>query len=128
MVLLTALRAALGRCPAVPAALPAVVLSAAALSLLPAGQGQAQESGFGQTLGTSPMERQLYEYGPGKSGTGGSILDSTSPLDLMNKLRRSTALEEATPPSSAVDQALREFDLQMTKPAPSGSSGQLKGI
>jgi hypothetical protein len=107
-------------------ALPAIALPAVALALLPAGQGLAQESGYGQTLGTSPMERQLYEYGPGKSGD--TILDTTNPLDLMNKLRRSTALEEATPPSSAVDQALREFDLQMTQPAPSGSSGQLEGI
>jgi hypothetical protein len=75
------------------------------------------------------MERQLYEYGPGGSGSGGgSILESTSPLDLMNKLRRSTALDEATSPSSAVDQALKEFDAQMTKPAPAGSSGTLKGI
>jgi hypothetical protein len=111
---------------ALPAALPAVALSAAALALLPATEGRAQESGYGQTLGTSPVERQLYDYGPGKSNE--SILDTTNPLDLLNKLRRSTALEEATPPSSAVDQALREFDAQMTKPAPAGSSGQLKGI
>ncbi len=107
-------------------ALPALVVPAAALVLLPAAQCRAQESGYGQTLGTTPMERQLYNYGPGKSSD--SILDTTNPLDLMNKLRRSTAMEEATPPGSAVDQALREFDLQMTKPAPSGSSGPLKGI
>jgi hypothetical protein len=106
-----------------------------ALLLLPSGAALAQQQGYGQTLGTSPMERQLYDYGPGKSGSGGigSILDTTNPLDLMNKLRKSTALDNATPPGSAVDQALRDFDAQQTaKPAPtgspSGSSTRLQGI
>jgi hypothetical protein len=126
MVRTFTLRGAAACLSALPAALPAVALTAVALALLPTPEARAQESGYGQTLGTSPMERQLYDYGPGKSND--SILDTTNPIDLMNKLRRSTALEEATPPSSAVDQALREFDAQMTKPAPAGSSGQLKGI
>ncbi|KEF41221.1 MAG: hypothetical protein ER33_12710 [Cyanobium sp. CACIAM 14] len=100
------------------------------LALLPAAGVRAQQAGYGQTLGTSPQERQLFDYGPGKSGSGsGSILDSTNPIDLMNKLRRSTALDNATPPSSAVDAALRDFDAQTVKPAPQGtSSGSLKGI
>ncbi len=105
-------------------ALPAVTLA-----VLPAGEAAAQQAGYGQTLGTSTMERQLYDYGPGKSGTGsGSLLDSTNPLDLLNKLKRSTALDDATPPSSAIDQALRDFDAKAPKPAPAGTSGQLKGI
>lgn len=104
-------------------------LAAAALALLPAGEALAQQVGYGQTLGTSTMERQLYDYGPSKSGSGsGSILDSTNPLDLLNKLKRSNSLDDATPPSSAVDQALRDFDAKAPKPAPSGSAGQLKGI
>ncbi|WP_254217291.1 hypothetical protein [Synechococcus sp. CCY 9618] len=114
---------------AVFGSLPVAALPVAALVLLPAPEARAQEAGYGQTLGTSPMERQLYDYGPGTSGSsGGSILDSTNPLDLLNKLKRNTALDDATPPSSAVDQALREFDAQVTTPAPAGSSGQLKGI
>ncbi|MBW4530817.1 MAG: hypothetical protein KME02_09040 [Aphanothece saxicola GSE-SYN-MK-01-06B] len=109
--------------------LAAMALPAVALVVLPAGEASAQQAGYGQTLGTSIQERQLYDYGPSRSGTGsGSILDSTNPLDLMNKLKRSTALDEATPPSSAIDQALREFDAKAPKPAPAGSSGQLKGI
>ncbi|MEA5443140.1 hypothetical protein [Cyanobium gracile] len=104
-------------------------LPAAGLVVLSAGEASAQQAGYGQTLGTSTMERQLYDYGPGKSGTGsGSLLDSTNPLDLLNKLKRSTALDDATPPSSAIDQALKDFDAKAPKPAPAGTSGQLKGI
>ncbi|MDM7953125.1 MAG: hypothetical protein QUV07_07930 [Cyanobium sp. CZS 25K] len=116
-------------CAAGVGSLLVTVLPAAALAVLPEAAALAQEAGFGQTLGTSTMERQLYDYGPSKSGSGsGSILDSTNPLDLLNKLKRSTALDDATPPSSAVDQALRDFDAQAPKPGPAGSSGQLKGI
>ncbi|MEA5416335.1 hypothetical protein [Synechococcus sp. BA-132 BA5] len=104
-------------------------LATVALAVLAAGEASAQQAGYGQTLGTSPLERQLYDYGPGKSGSGsGSILDSTNPLDLLNKLKRSTALDDATPPGSAIDQALRDFDAKAPKPAPSGSSLPLKGI
>jgi hypothetical protein len=116
-------------CAARVGSLVALALPAAALAVLPAGEAVAQQAGYGQTLGTGIQERQLYDYGPSKSGTGsGSILDSTNPLDLMNKLKRSTALDDATPPSSAIDQALRDFDAKAPKPAPAGTSGQLKGI
>ena len=77
----------------------------------------AQQSGYGQTMGSSPMEQQLYDSGTGKP-SGGSILDSTNPLDLMNKIRRGTAMDDATPPSSAIDQALRELDAQSAPPRP----------
>jgi len=116
--------------PSASGRLAVAALSALTLALLPLAGARAQQAGYGQTLGTSPQERQLYDYGPGKSGSGGSgsILDSTNPLDLLNKLKRSTALDDATPPSSAVDQALREFEAQSPKPAASGTSGSLKGI
>jgi hypothetical protein len=88
-----------------------------ALCLSAAGAARAQQGGYGQTLGTSPMERQIYDYGPGgKPSGGGSILDSTNPIDLMNKLRRGTAMQDATSPESAIDQALKDFEAQ---PAPS---------
>ena len=119
------LRAAVARV----GSLAAMALPAVALAVLPAGGASAQQAGYGQTLGTSTQERQLYDYGPGKSGSGsGSIIDSTNPLDLLNKLKRSTALDDATPPSSAIDQALKDFDAKAPKPAPAGTSGQLKGI
>ena len=115
-------------CAAGVSSLAAMALPAA-VSVLPAGEALAQQAGYGQTLGTSTMERQLYDYGPSKSGSGsGSILDSTNPLDLLNKLKRSSALDDATSPSSAIDQALRDFDAKAPKPASAGSSGQLQGI
>lgn len=91
----------------------------AALCLAGPGAGRAQQPGYGQTLGTSPMERQIYDYEPGgKPSGGGSILDSTNPIDLMNKLRRGTAMDEATSPESAIDQALRDLDAQAAPAAP----------
>ena len=104
-------------------------LSLAASALVfTAGRASAQQTGYGQTLGTSPQERQLYDSGPG--GKGDSILDATNPIDLMNRIRRSTAMEEATPPGSAVDQALKEFEAQTAPPragAASPGSGLMQG-
>lgn len=83
--------------------------------------GQAQQTGYGQTLGTSPQERQMYDgSSPGKQN---SILDATNPIDLMNRIRRSTAMDDATPPGTAIDQALRDFDAQSAGPRGAGASG-----
>ena len=67
--------------------------------------------------GQSKQEQQFYDYGPssGSGKSGGSILDSTNPMDLMNKLRKSTAMDEATPPGDAIDQALKALN---ASPAP----------
>ena len=104
---------------------PLIWLGAALLLAAASAPARAQQAGYGQTMGTSPMERQVYD-GTGKSG-GGSILDSTNPLDLLNKLRRGTAMDDATPPSSAIDQALKDLDAQAA-PAPgvSAVSSQVK--
>ena len=51
-------------------------------------------------------ERQLYN--PGSSG-GDSILDSTNPMDLINRIRQVGSLDDATPPSDAIDAALKAF-------------------
>jgi len=82
--------------------------SSLAISALPAG---AQQAGYGQTIGISPQERQIY----GGSGSS-SPLDAKNPIDLINQLRRSTSLDDATPPSTAVDQALKA--LEAPQPAP----------
>ncbi len=98
-------------------------LAAAGLSaplLLTATPASAQQAGYGQTLGTTPMERQMYDGGTGRPNSG-SILDSANPIDLMNKIRRSTAMDEATPPASAIDQALQQLEAQ-SAPAAAGSS------
>jgi len=101
---LAALLARLG-----PAALAGGLIAAMGGAVNPAA---AQQAGYGQTLGSSQQEREVdFGTGPKRSG---SILDSTNPLDLMNKLRRGTALDNATPPGDAVDAALKDFQVQST--------------
>jgi hypothetical protein len=85
-----------------------LALTSAPLALC--GPVGAQEAGYGQTMGTSPQERQVYDGGASKS----SVLDATNPIDLMNRLRRSTAMDDATSPSQAIDKALKDLD----SPAP----------
>ena len=59
----------------------------------------------------TPVERDLYETSPGERNKN-SIFDATNPMELMNILRRATAMDDATSPSDAVDQALSSFDFQ----------------
>ncbi|MFM2080137.1 MAG: hypothetical protein RLZZ124_598 [Cyanobacteriota bacterium] len=75
----------------------------------------------------SVEEKRFYDYGPGGSnGTSknGTVLDSTNPIDLMNKIRRATAMDDATSPGDAVDAALREM-MEVQVPASSGPSAPL---
>lgn len=108
------------------AALPTLLTLALVPAALEAPQARAQQAGYGQTFGTSPLERQLYDGGNGNP-RGGSILDTTNPMDLMNKIRRGTAMDDATPPASAIDQALKELETKTTPaaaastPAPAGA-------
>lgn len=95
-------------------------LLGASTALIPA-VASAQQQGYGQTLGLSPMERQMFDADPRSGKSGGSLLDSTNPLDLMNMIRRSTSMNDATPPASAIDQALREFDSQPARTAAPGT-------
>ena len=53
-------------------------------------------------------EREIY----GNSNEGGSVLDAANPMDLLNRIRRSTAMEDATPPSDAIDAALKAYQNQ----------------
>jgi len=98
-----------------------LLVGALAAALLSPASAQTNLQGYGQTLGTSPQERQVFDPGSKDS----SILDSTNPLDLMNKLRRSTALDDATSPGSAIDQALKEYEVKAA-PAPLTSKSGLK--
>ena len=86
-----------------------------------AAQGAA---GLSQPLGVTPQDRQMFGNGSGSgSGVGpagsSSGIDITNPIDLINRIRRSTALDDATPPASAVDQALKALEAQ-SGPAPVG--------
>lgn len=80
---------------------------------------------FGQPLGVPPQDRQIFGNGSGSgSGVGpagsGSGIDINNPIDLINRIRRSTALDDATPPASAVDQALKALEAQSSGPASAG--------
>ena len=81
-------------------------------------------AGLSQPLGVTPQDRQIFGNGSG-SGNGvgpagsSSGIDITNPIDLINRIRRSTALDDATPPASAVDQALKALEAQ-SGPAPAG--------
>ncbi|MEX0588999.1 MAG: hypothetical protein WD136_07050 [Cyanobium sp.] len=87
------------------------------LALLLAGTSPAlaQERGYGQTISSPQQEREL-DYGTGTNRGGGSVLDSANPIDLMNKLRRATAMDDATQPGDAVDAALKDFHSQPPGP------------
>ena len=77
--------------------------------------------------GVSTQEKQIYDYGPGGSnGTSkpGTVLDTANPLELMNKIRKGTALDDATDPGDAVDAALKALDAQA--PAAAAPSSQVK--
>jgi len=64
-------------------------------------------------------EQEIYDYDPTGSQDRG-IIDATNPIDLMNRLRRATAMDDATSPDDAIDKALREFEAQQSP----GSSTQ----
>ena len=57
----------------------------------------------------SPQEKEVYNTLPGEPKNG-SILDATNPLELLNRLRRATAMDDATLPSDAIDDAIRAFE------------------
>jgi hypothetical protein len=92
-----------------------------------AAQGAA---GLSQPLGVTPQDRQMFGNGSGSgSGVGpagsSSGIDITNPIDLINRIRRSTALDDATPPASAVDQALKALEAQSGQaPAGPATGGQ----
>lgn len=105
-----------------PGLLPALALALAAFAQSPA---MAQQSGYGQTLGNSPMEQQMYNYDPGSgSRPGGSAsgLNPANPLDLINKIRKGSAMDNATPPGDAVDQALKALEAE-SRPQPAAPVG-----
>ena len=57
-------------------------------------------------------EREIY----GESNDNGSVLDAANPMDLLNRIRRSTAMNDATPPSDAIDAALKALQNQPQSP------------
>lgn len=74
--------------------------------------------------GYSKVEQQFINQETTGSGSSksDSILDSGNPLELLNKLRRGAAMEEATPPRDSIDAALKELE-QLSKPATASTAG-----
>ncbi len=108
-----------------------VALAAAVASVLGVasvagvGAARAQEKGYGQTISSPQQEREL-DYGTG-TNKGGSALDSANPIDLMNKLRKATSMDNATNPGDAVDAALRDFHSPPAAPASASPAATVKG-
>jgi hypothetical protein len=83
-----------------------------------------QADGVGQSYGNPQLQKEL-DYGTGKQD-GGSIFNTANPIELMNKLRKSSAMDDATSPSDAVDAALNGLDASSAPPLKTGSP-QVKG-
>lgn len=94
-------------------------LSGALLLAATAASTPAQEAGYGQTLG-APQDRRLFDGDLGDERDAG--LDLNNPLEIINRLRRSTAMDDATPPGDAVDAALREFEARSGPQAPASAA------
>ena len=56
-----------------------------------------------------PQERELYNTLPSNEQKR-TILDATNPMDILNQLRRATAMDNATTPSDAIDAALKALE------------------
>lgn len=95
--------------PSLRAVLP--WLCALPVLLASSGRAEAQVQGYGQTI-DSPQQQRELDAGSGSPSSRNSMLDATNPIDLMNRLRRASAFDNATPPSDAIDAALRDFDSQ----------------
>jgi hypothetical protein len=89
-------------------------LCALPLLLAAPSPGQAQVQGYGQTI-DSPQQQRELDAGIGVPSRN-SALDAANPIDLMNRLRRASAFDNATPPSDAIDAALRDFQPQPVGP------------
>ncbi|MEX1317032.1 MAG: hypothetical protein AB1Z22_07895 [Synechococcaceae cyanobacterium] len=99
-----------------------VLLACLLLAPLAATEARAQQAGFGQTI-NSPQQEQVLDEGSG-SRSGNPILDVANPIELMNRIRRATALDNATTPGDAIDAALREFEAA-PQPAPASPGSSL---
>ena len=96
---------------AMPAATVAAAL-AGSVFVLPAGL---------QAAPNEPIQEQnLYNYGA--KGPNNSVLDVANAMELMNRLRNSSSMDNATSPKDAVDAALKQFD------KPSGTASKVVPI
>ena len=82
------------------AAVAQLVLSSLVATSIPVGARAQVEAPF-----QNREEREIY----GETNGSGSILDAANPMDFLNQIRRATAMDDATPPSDAIDEALKAY-------------------
>jgi hypothetical protein len=97
-----------------PRLLPAAFALGLASALLGVTPALAQQQGYGQTLDGATGSGSGNGTAATGMGKSNSVLDAVNPIDLMNRIRRNQALDDATPPGDAIDQALREYQRQPT--------------
>ena len=64
-----------------------------------------------QSFGSNdlPKEREIHNTFS-QDQKNGALLDATNPMELINRLRQATAMDDATSPSDAIDEALKALD------------------
>jgi len=82
------------------AAVAQLALSSLAITAIPVGGHAQVEAPF-----QNREEREIY----GETNGSGSLLDAANPMDLLNQIRRATAMDDATPPADAIDAALKAY-------------------
>ena len=88
------------------AAVAQAVLSSLMVTV-PMGAGAQVEAPF-----QNREEREIY----GDTNGSGSILDAANPMEFLNQIRRATAMDDATPPSDAIDAALKALQIPPESP------------
>ncbi len=58
---------------------------------------------------TLPKEREIHNTFS-ENGSSGGILGATNPMELINRIKQSTAFDNATSPSDAIDEALNALE------------------
>ena len=100
--------------PSLTALRPHLLGIISVLALVASAEVLAQESPMGSGY-QSPQQRDVFQTVPGQNDQE-SVLDATNPMDLMNRLRRANAMNDATPPSDAIDADRKA--LESSQPAP----------
>ena len=87
----------------------AVVMAFSATTLWLAPAVSAQSMLTAQSPFETNEDRDIFNTLPDAKRQG-SVLDATNPMELMQRLRQATSMDDATDPVDAIDAALREFN------------------
>lgn len=63
------------------------------------------------------QEKEIYRTSPGQRDED-NIFNAVDPIDLMNRIRRATAMDNATSPEDAIDAALKAFEAENLPSSP----------